>query len=169
MNTSSGPNSPQRIVHIHIPKTAGTALRTAFGKQFEGRLRIFPYWHEPKYEGVNPADYDFYSGHIGFNTAERLKGDIVTVFRHPVDRFLSVYYFWRHLYDKGIEKTKNTELAYKFKLEDFVRIKDDPGLLEEFYNRCTLQIAYGSSINQRIEMRSKGLRKMRSLPSRSAI
>jgi len=150
-------NGELRLVHLHIPKTAGTALKTAFEKQFKDRLRIFPHWHEGKYTGVNPGDFDFYSGHFGFDTASRLQGDIVTVFRSPVDRFVSVYYFWRQLYERGVEKTKNTELAYKFKLDEFVKIKDDPGLVEEFLNRCTLQVAYGSSTEQRRTLRLRGL------------
>ena len=143
-------------MHIHVPKTAGTALRTAFGKQLEGKVKIFPHWQEQKFAEINPDDYDFYSGHIGFSTAKRLNGQIVTILRHPIDRFLSVYYFWRQLYETGVEKTKNTELAHKFKLEEFVRIKDYPGLIEEFFNRATFQIAFGSSLNQRIELRLKG-------------
>ena len=77
------PSERLRIVHLHIPKTAGTSLRTAFEQQFRDHLRVFPHWDEAKIAAAAPQDYDFYSGHIGFNTAKRLGGDIVTVFRHP--------------------------------------------------------------------------------------
>lgn len=146
-----------RIIHLHVPKTAGTALRTAFHKKFEGKLRIFKEWSEPKYAGINPEDYDFYSGHIGFATASRLKGDIVTVLRHPVDRFVSVYHFWRQLHRTGKEMSANTEWAAKYSLDDFVSITDQIGMIEEFQNRCTFQLAYGSSLAQRKHLRLEGL------------
>jgi hypothetical protein len=149
--------TPPRIVHIHVPKTAGTALRAAFEEKFKGQLRVFPHWDEAKYLDLNPEDYDFYSGHIGYDTAKRLKGHIVTVLRNPVDRFVSVYYFWRQLYERGIERSLNTQLAAKYSLSEFVRIRDQPGLLEEFHNRCTLQIAYGSALNQRRKLRHDGV------------
>ena len=146
-----------RLIHLHVPKTAGTALRSAFEKQFVGKLRIFPEWDESKYAGINPDDFDFYSGHIGFDTASRIGGDIVTVLRHPVDRFISVYYFWRQLFATGVEKSANTQLASSYSLEDFARIRDQPGLIEEFQNRCTYQVAYGSSLSQRRHLRLQGL------------
>lgn len=146
-----------RIIHLHVPKTAGTALRVAFEKHFEGKLRIFPEWNENKYEGVNPEDFDFFSGHIGFTTAKRLDGDIVTVLRHPVDRFISVYHFWRQLHKTGVEKSINTELAAKYSLDEFVSITDQPGIIEEFQNRCTFQLAHGSSMTHRKQLRQQGL------------
>ena len=146
-----------RLVHMHVPKTAGTALRSAFVKHFSGSCRIFPEWDEKKYKDVNVDDYDFFSGHFGFDTAKRLNGDIVTVLRHPVDRFLSVYYFWKQLYTTGVEKSSNTELAHRFDLADFVTLNDQLGLLEEFQNRCTFQIAYGSSLDHRRRLRLQGL------------
>ena len=147
----------RRLIHLHVPKTAGTALRSAFQTRFAGNLRIFPYWDEAKYANINPNDFDFYSGHFGFDTAAKLDGDMVTVLRHPVDRFLSVYYFWRQLHEARAETSLNTELASKYTLDEFVRITDQPGLIEEFQNRCTFQIAYGSSLNQRRLLRLKGL------------
>jgi hypothetical protein len=150
-------NKKSRIVHIHIPKTAGTALRTAFENEFKGQLRVFPEWDETKYAGVMPDEFDFYSGHIGFETASRLGGDIVTVLRHPVDRFISVYYFWRQLFETGKERSINTQLASKFSLDEFAQLIDQPGLIEEFHNRCTLQIAYGSSLKHRRDIRLQGL------------
>jgi hypothetical protein len=151
------PELKNRIIHLHVPKTAGTALRSAFHRRFQGKLRIFGEWSENKYDGINPEDYDFYSGHIGFATATRLQGDVVTVLRHPVDRFISVYHFWRQLHRTGNEKSVNTELASKYSLEDFVAITDQIGMIEEFQNRCTFQLAYGTSIAQRKKLRLDGL------------
>ncbi len=146
----------RKIVHMHIPKTAGTALRTAFEKHHQGRRRIFPHYDERKFADINPADFDFFSGHIGYKTAHRLGGDIVSLFRNPVDRFASVYYFWRELHGKGIENSINTRLAAKFTIDEFVLIRELPSLIEEFYNRVTWQVAYGSMLEHRREFREAG-------------
>ena len=146
----------RRLIHMHVPKTAGTAIRTAFEQQLRGNLRVFPEWDESKYASINPEDFDFYSGHFGYETARRLDGDIVVVLRHPIDRFVSVYYFWRELYELGVETSVNTELAHKYTLDQFVQLRDQPGLMEEFQNRCTLQIAYGSSLRHRRDIRAQG-------------
>jgi hypothetical protein len=156
VNSMSDTSCP-RLVHLHIPKTAGTALRSAFQRHFEGKMRIFPHWEEAKIAAANPQEYDFFSGHIGFTTASKLEADIVTVLRNPVDRYISVYYFWRQLFEAGEERTFNTELAHKYSLDEFVQIRDQPNLLEEFENRSTYQIAFGSSLLQRRKLRQESL------------
>jgi hypothetical protein len=145
----------RRVVHMHVPKTAGTALRIAFEQQYQPARR-FTDFNEAKYKDIDPAQYDFFSGHFGFNVAERLGGEIVTVLRNPVDRFMSVYYFWRQLHETGVERSSNTVLASRFSLGQFALIKDHPGLLEECHNRVTWQIAFGSNLSQRQFLRSKG-------------
>jgi sulfotransferase famil protein len=147
---------PKRIVHLHIPKTAGTSLRHALKKSYGESLRVFPHYDERKYVDFNVADYDLYSGHFGFRTASRIGGELITVFRHPTDRFVSVYYFWRQLHERGVERSKNTTLASKYSLDDFAMIKDEPLLLEEFHNRMTWQIAFGSQLEYRREWRMEG-------------
>ncbi len=149
-------DASSRIIHLHVPKTAGTALRGAFERAGQGKLRVFPHYDERKYAGIDPSQFDFFSGHFGFKTAAKIDGKVITVLRNPVDRFLSVYYFWRQLSQKGIEKTRNTFLASKYSLSEFVKIKDEPFLIEEFYNRMTWQIAHGSSLELRQELRDLG-------------
>jgi hypothetical protein len=152
------PERPQarRVLHMHIPKTAGTALRTALGKAPEKKLRVFPHYDERQFLEADPAQWDVFSGHYGFKTASRLDGDIITVLRHPVDRFVSVYYFWRELLEKKVEVTRKTKLTKAFTLDDFVSLRDELPLIEEFFNRMTWQVAYGSSIEHRKELRDEG-------------
>ena len=150
------PRLTTRIIHIYIPKTAGTALRTAFERAYKNEMRSFPHRDERRYAEIDPNEYDFYSGHIGFKTASEIGGDIIAVFRNPVDRFVSVYYFWRQLYANGVEQSRNTAMAAKYDLDQFVLIRDEPFLIEEFNNRITWQVAYGSSLPLRLELRSQG-------------
>ncbi|MDQ2735633.1 MAG: sulfotransferase family protein [Pseudomonadota bacterium] len=139
-----------------MPKTAGTALRVALTQAYGPELRVFADTDGRRFEGLNPDDYDLYSGHFGYRTALALDGDMITVFRNPVDRFISVYFFWRQLYDKGVERSRNTTLAMRYSLDEFVAIRDEPFLIEEFFNRATWQIAYGSMLQQRHEIRDQG-------------
>jgi len=145
-----------RIVHLHIPKTAGTAFRSAFEKASGGKLRVCPHFNEHHVADVDPSQFDFFSGHFGFKAAVELGGQIITVVRNPVDRFVSLYYFWRRLNEKGIEKSQRTTLANKYPLSEFVKIRDEPSLLAALYNTMTWQIAYGTSLAQRRELRMKG-------------
>ncbi|MBY0330135.1 MAG: sulfotransferase family 2 domain-containing protein [Acetobacteraceae bacterium] len=150
------PSSP-RVVHIHIPKTAGTALRLAFEKKFNPTLRVAPHLTEENAAQFMAEDYAFFSGHIGYPTAQKIGGRMLTVLRNPVDRLVSTYYFWRELYAKGIERAVKTRLASQYSLEQFLAIGDEPQLFEEFANRMTWQLTYGSSLGQRRAAREAGV------------
>ncbi len=145
-----------RIVHLHIPKTAGTAFRLSVQKAADGKLRIFPHYEERQFVGIDPSRFDFFSGHFGYETAAKLGGEIITVLRNPIDRFISVYYFWRQLYEKGIERNHKTILAHKFSLSEFVMIRDEPFVIEALYNTMTWQIAHGTSLARRRKLRELG-------------
>jgi hypothetical protein len=145
-----------KIVHLHIPKTAGTAFRSAFELAAGGKLRIFTHFDERRHADIDSSQFDFFSGHIGFETAAKIGGEIITVLRNPVDRFVSVYHFWRRLSERGIEKSHRTALAHKFSLSEFVKIRDEPALLEAFYNVMTWQVAHGTSLVRRRELRLMG-------------
>lgn len=145
-----------RIVHLHIAKTAGTAVRWAFKQASGGKLRISPHFHESKYAALDPGDFDVFSGHFGFKTATRLDGQIITVVRDPVDRFVSFYYFLRQQFKEEREKSLRAILADKFPLSEFVKIRDEPQLLEPFHNAMTWQIASGVSLARRRELRILG-------------
>jgi hypothetical protein len=147
---------PARIVHMHIPKTAGTAFRKAFEKAGGGTVRTFPHYEERKYQGVDASQFNFFSGHFGFKTAKQLNGEILTVLRNPIERFVSVYYFWRRLSEMGVERSHRTFLANHYSLGEFAKIRDEPALVEALYNTMTWQIAHGSSLTLRRELREMG-------------
>jgi hypothetical protein len=140
---------PVSIVHVHIPKTAGTALAAAFQEVYGNELRVYPIRYESEYGQVGYAAFNFFGGHIGFNVANEIGGDLITVLRDPIDRFVSNYFFLRHQYLSGEAVNHKTSLAAKYDLDQFVQITDEPILLKELFNRMTWQIAY----SHRLELR----------------
>jgi len=146
-----------RILHLHIPKTAGTALRTAFQNATGARFAIFPHYDERLYQQAVPDEFDLFSGHFGFDTASAIGGRMVTVLRDPVDRFASVYFFWRQLHDRGVERNRKTALAVNYDLHEFAKIRDEQLLAEEFVNRATWQLASGSSVAHRAALHDAGV------------
>ena len=146
-----------RILHIHIPKTAGTALRTAFQDDKDRKFAVFPGYDERQLKNVEAEQYDIFSGHFGYSTAARIGGRMVTVLRDPVDRFVSVYFFWRQLHAQGIERNHKTALAVHYDLHEFAKLRDEQLLAEEFFNRATWQIAHGSSTHHRCELHDQGV------------
>ena len=151
------PDSKKRIAHIHIPKTAGTAIREAFLAMAPNPDRVFPSWRESDYKNIDASNFDFFSGHIGYKTAIGLDAKIITVLRNPVDRFISVYHFWRQIHAKGAERSSSTHLASIHPLSEFVCFFDNPFITEEFFNRSTFQLAYGSDTVSRCQMRERGM------------
>lgn len=88
----------ERIVLLHIPKCAGTVVHNLLAEQFApseviaektGRLQ------DKKIEVLLRAR--LISGHFNWFEVGRVPGPkkVITVLRAPVERILSLYYFWK--------------------------------------------------------------------------
>lgn len=139
-----------KFVHLHIPKTAGTSLRESLMTAHPDL--VVQGVVDPVPESVG-ADVDVISGHFSHEDALRFGDQVVTVLRHPVDRFVSIYYFWRELYEKGIEKTRKTTVAHALPLEAFAHAMDEPELCSELYNRMSWQLHSNYRLMRRFEVR----------------
>ncbi len=133
---------------MHIPKTAGTSVNAAFFKLYE-RERICPARYENEFSDIDPESFDFFTGHIGFEMASSLNLPIVCLLRDPIDRFISVYYYWKHLYEKEQRRDWGIQAAHALSLEDFVERLDEVALVEELYNRTTWQLASSHHLSNR--------------------
>ena len=139
-----------KFIHLHIPKTAGTSLRESLVSahpelQVKGIV-------DPVPQSVGP-EVDVVSGHFSHEDAMRFGDQVVTVLRHPVDRFVSIYYFWRELWEKDIERTRKTTVAQQLSLLEFAQAMDEPELCSELYNRMTWQLHSSYRLMRRFEIR----------------
>jgi hypothetical protein len=150
--TDTGTEPDMKFIHLHIPKTAGTSLRESL-QLAHPDLKVL-HAGEPVPTPL-PAGTDVLSGH--FSHAEAIAHgtpeQIVTVLRHPVDRFVSIYFFWRELYAKGIEQTRKTTLAHALPLREFALALDEPELASELFNRMSWQLHSSFRLMNRFEMR----------------
>ena len=140
--------SAPKIVHMHIPKTAGTSVNGAFFALY-GKARICPARYEPDFKDVDLDGYDFFTGHIGYDVASKLGPPVVCLLRDPIDRFISVYYYWRQLYEKENRRDWGVRTAYALSLDEFVERFDEVALIEEFFNRITWQFAHSFHMSAR--------------------
>lgn len=141
---------PRPIIHLHVPKTAGTTLRGALERSVRRVLVGNP---DFSFEADKHANVDVFSGHFGFRGASTVTGDIITVLRDPTDRFLSFYYYLVQLHNSGKEISDRTTLAAKYGLERIVELFDCEHFVEPLFNGMTWQLAYGNLMRERIEYR----------------
>ncbi|HCS55091.1 sulfotransferase family 2 domain-containing protein [Rubinisphaera sp.] len=137
-----------KIVHMHIPKTAGTSIKSAFVAHYD-LSRVCRAVLEPEFAEINPDDYDFFTGHIGFDLASQFGHPIVSVLRDPIDRFISVYYYWRQLYETENRRDPGIVAAHSLSLDEFAERFDESKLIQQFYNQMTWQFAGSFNLNDR--------------------
>jgi len=140
-----------KICFVHIPKTAGSSLRKMLkdnyhpDEVFNGNTML-------DYQDKTKEDmekYKLFLGHIFYYKAlEILPEDTryITLLRNPVDRVISLYYFWRKHTDEYINNKnipeiirKGPRLAKENNLIDFLKL-DDPFVVQSTTNNQILQL-----------------------------
>lgn len=94
---------PLRVLFLHNPKAGGSAVADRFtaeiGENRSALLGIF--LPSDRENWTYSPEYDFISGHCGYELFREIgkSHHLVTNFRHPVDRIVSLYDFWRNNID----------------------------------------------------------------------
>ena len=145
------PTRPEPIVHVHIPKTAGSSVWVAL--QDAGR-NIFAADEHFEFNPAVHSKFDVFTGHFGFSRAKSVGGELITVLRDPVDRFISSYYHLAHIFRIDAEITERTRIAATYPLGEFVTIFDCPSLIADLYNSMVWQIATGATVEERLGFRA---------------
>ena len=146
---------PTKIVHVHVPKTAGKSLRTAFREaaKASGRKLFETDAFTLDQKALEAGEYDLISGHFGFCHAEKVPdASFITMLRDPKDRFLSFYYYLREKFVAG-EHSRRSKLANRYTIDEFVYLMDDPDLVDDLLNSTTWQLAYGTRQLERLAFR----------------
>ncbi len=160
------------IIHLHIPKAAGTTLTTLFERNFssdekficgDNALGLNHFQSNVYFTGLEDSDkrsYKFIAGHVEFPLIESYPGKhfSFTFLRNPVSRINSLYYYIKenpehHMH--AIVVKKNLSLA------DFC----DLGLWHEIDNGMCRRLSgvvndvpYGQCQDDVLEMAKENLR-----------
>lgn len=134
---------PLKLTFLHCPKAGGTAVAAALAALFPPeevapQIEMEPWSPDPELP-ERVRDYGYASGHFGWS---HRSGDVVTNFRRPVARMVSLYDYWRS-YDlaavKGLPES-GPQLARELAFAEFVR-SDHPKLslfIDDFHTRQLL-------------------------------
>ena len=141
------------LFHLHIAKTAGTSLRSAF---FHNDYKVLSVDSAFVYDAGAHGDVDLFSGHAGFKAVEAspaLREKVVTILRDPYERVMSYYHHLVMLQEKGWEVSVRTQLAVKYEFKEFLAIRDDAHLLSDVYNTVTWQLVHDPYFGARMNFR----------------
>lgn len=143
--------NPVKICFIHIPKTAGTSLRKMLRDNYHTH-DVFNGNTMLDYEGKTKADlknYKLFLGHLFYYRAIEVLPDnmsYITLLRHPIDRVISLYYFWRrhdedYITNENIPEIirRGPKLAKENTFLDFLSL-EDPFIVQSISNNQLLQL-----------------------------
>lgn len=134
-------------VHLHLPKTAGTALN----EYLQERFNVYDYkqshvMSEREIKKIKNGKYNVLIGHISIKEIIGLGvqlSDVFTIIRNPIDRCISWYYYMNcgaRIFGKKISMKKFFQSGNKT-------------ILRNCYNRQTYQI--GDYVNLRLRDRDE--------------
>lgn len=126
-----------RVVFLHLPRTGGTTLHRLLVGHFEPN-EVCPerFNFLGRHSKEELSRYRYFSGHFDQHTTNYIPAPvrIISLFRRPADRILSLYYFWRSHTREFIETANlgGPRIAKSLGLLDFLRHPGDgiPGNIE---------------------------------------
>ncbi|MFT3790971.1 MAG: Wzt carbohydrate-binding domain-containing protein [Rudaea sp.] len=150
-----------KILHFHIPKTAGTALREYFCRQI-GDERVSPGLVGMRLrEAVSRySRFDVISGHFSLYQGDVLPGDRLnlTVVRDPVDRFLSDFFYKK----AALSTQPSVVLRRELSLDEYIEDARNSGNID-FLPQIAMLYPLASDPHASLTMDEKALAAIRSL------
>jgi hypothetical protein len=153
------------LLFQHIPKTAGTSLRSALEALYPPSARLYLYDRPDLDRAVDPREFwslpqqalepvRFVMGHFQYGIHRALPGPAryVTMLREPVDRVASLFYHFKLLAQprpgsKGFaerERIANAELSFEGWVFEGRQLQADNGMVRQIsarkgvgFGRCT--------------------------------
>lgn len=116
------------LYFLHLPKCAGSSFRIILDRHFEPP-EICPVVHWKDFVVLPPQEiqrYRLFHGHFDYHTDGLLPASsvIITMLRDPVERTISMYYFWRkeaqRLQQEKLPIPYEYQQAMAISLADFV-------------------------------------------------
>jgi hypothetical protein len=150
--TDSADNRP--VVFMHIPRTAGTAVRVALLAHWPDqtyRMLMRPdelerAWREDPW---SYAGFRLITGHFGTEFIKRFRFPVfcATLVRDPVERVLSNYLFWKEIDLAGLPASLASQVAY-CRSEPLAKLlqSDSPVAHARLINQQAKQFAARSSV-----------------------
>lgn len=115
-----------KFISVHVPKTAGTTflklLSKAFGKTFKSDYLDIMNLNSVILHGDAPVNrlvagakkYNVIMGHFRASKYLHLNRPYVAWVRNPIDRAISHYFFWKHLWKIGRKRNWDNKLSELF-------------------------------------------------------
>ena len=118
------------LCFIHLPKNAGTTLISIIDNHFELEeiCSTQLWWELTKISRKELLKYKFFRGHFIYGIYNFLpsKPAYITMLRHPVERAISIYEFWRNTSNKWLDKAiADYQLAKEVDLNSANEIKKE--------------------------------------------
>jgi hypothetical protein len=135
-----------RIAFVHIPKAGGTSLISALLEYYPKHTRALYRHRGDSLE--NLSNKQLIAGHFGYDFARTTGAQLVTILRHPAERVISVYYYWRRL---PVEKGPHARAAKALSLEQFLQ-SNDRNIVSSIRNAQVWQIAHAADSASRARL-----------------
>jgi len=115
-----------KFISVHVPKTAGTTflkiLSSTYGKQFKSDYLDIMNLNSVILHGDKPSNkipsgakkYSVIMGHFRASKYLYLGRPYIAWVRNPIDRAISHYYFWKHLWKIGRKRNWDNKLSELF-------------------------------------------------------
>ena len=114
-----------QLYFLHLEKTGGTSFTELLDHQFPDKDRLQVMWLH-RIDGKSPEELEkfrLFRGHLNYNFHKRLnnKPITITMLREPIDRVVSLYYFWRNEASKEPGETPwDVQIAVDKDFEEFL-------------------------------------------------